>query len=100
MAELLKVAHQKLGYLKIVTPRRVGDELEEEEAGGTRRYVVQDGIVKELGGAGIDARGKAVSNWGAGNMDPDSVARHESLMRRFRFEDRAQPVKSPWDRGR
>jgi hypothetical protein len=73
-----------------VTPRRAGDD--ELLAGGSRRYVVQDGRVVEVGAHGelaVSAEEKArYKNWGAGNMDPDSVRRHESLMRRFRFEDR------------
>lgn len=93
--ELLDVAQQKLGYLRVVTPRRAEDD-ELLGVGGARRYVVHDGRVVEVdaaGGTEIDADGDrsrpAVKNWGAGNMDPDSVRRHEGLMRRFRFEDRA-----------
>ena len=97
--ELLEVAQQKLGYLRVVTPRRADDD-ELLGVGGARRYVVHDGRVVEVdagaGAAGDDRGRPAVKNWGAGNMDPDSVRRHEGLMRRFRFEDRVGGARGPF----
>ncbi len=103
VAELLATAHARLGYLKIVTPKKPEDALDALLGGapGARRYVVHDGRVVELGddaAASSAGPGRAHSNWGAGNMDPDSLARHANQMKRFRFEDRAGPVRSPWDR--
>lgn len=59
---------------------------------------MHDGKVVEFDGNTGDVSGKAYSNWGPGNIDPESMSRHNAQMSRFRFENRAGPVKSPWDR--
>lgn len=83
-----------------MTPKKPEDALDELlGAPGAKRFVVHDGRVVEVADDASSAGpGRAHSNWGAGNMDPDSLARHTNQMKRFRFEDRAGPVRSPWDR--
>jgi hypothetical protein len=100
--ELLDTAHKKLGYLKVITPRRPADAAD-ELLGGAKRYIVHDGRVVEYDGKGGEgdagARDKArYSNWGPGNVDPAALARHTAQMKRFRFEDRPSMPRSPWDR--
>lgn len=101
--DLLETARQKLGYLRVVTPRRSADTDDDikNSFATSRRYVVVDGRVVEVDASGTsfitDERNGAASrapikNWGPGNMDPDSVRRHEGLMKRFRFEDRAGAI--------
>jgi len=99
--ELLAVAQSKLGYLRVITPRRADDDDALRE-GGLRRYVVADGHVVEVdaasGGGDGGRGGGAVKNWGPGNVDPDSLRRHEALMKRYRFEDRAGVPRGPFAR--
>ena len=90
--ELLATAQSKLSYLKIITPR-VTEDADGEGNGGKRRYVIRDGHVVEVdqtSSAGSSKFGgsSTVKNWGPGNMDADSLRRHESLMQRYRFENR------------
>lgn len=68
--ELLEKAQSSLGYLKIVTPKRVTDKADEPSrfTGGTQRP------------------GRAVSNWTGSNMDPDSVKRHFNGLKRAGFK--------------
>lgn len=69
--ELLKHANSTLGYLKIVTPKRVT-----EQAG--RTTIVFGDPSRPT---------KAVSNWTGSNMDPDSVSRHFQSLKRAGFSN-------------
>ena len=95
-------AQGKLSYLRVITPRVRGDDDNDgggsgsaggSGGGGKRRYVVQDGRVVEVTtNAGSDGGSGPAStvtkNWGPGNIDADSLRRHEALMKRFRYENR------------
>lgn len=86
VAELIRVAQQKLGYIRIVTPREPGDDT--ESGGGVSRYVIHDG--KLVSASTVDAQ---ITNPGGADatrewVDPALLARHEAGMRRFRFLDR------------
>jgi hypothetical protein len=85
VAELLATANSKLSYLKVVTPREVGDDLGNA---GVSRYVLHDGKLVAAGSAGgtISAGGTADLR---PCVDPDLLARHERGLRRFRFMDRS-----------
>jgi hypothetical protein len=92
IASLLRTAQDKLSYLRMVTPRQPG------EASSATRMAVIDGEVVVLGQRARQA-GKAQSAYGAGNMDPDQVRRHESLLQRMRFANRPGGVpKGPFGR--
>jgi len=92
---LLAIAHEKLGYLRMVTPKFAGDD----DGCGTSRLTVVGGIVKEVGSDPELGKplGKApVSTYGPGNLDPDQVRRHESSMKRMRFLNRGvAPPRGP-----
>lgn len=89
VAELLKTAHDKLGYLRMVTPRLPGD-LEPRSAASTR-FVVKDGRVQEVAADYAEGRlnstGPSKSQLGQ-TIDSNALRRHEAQMRRFRFMDR------------
>jgi hypothetical protein len=72
--ELLNKAESSLGYLKIITPKRIGNK--------------QSGFTKLVfGEKAAEQQGKAVSNWTGSNMDPDSVKRHYQGLKRAGFRD-------------
>lgn len=90
--ELVELAHNKLGYLKVVTPRVPADEL-----GGAKKYVVQDGTVTELSaGQGAAGGGHKGSSFGVHSIDPDQLKRHQANIRRLNFMDRQQRPQSPF----
>lgn len=66
VSKLLDKAASTLGYLKIITPR--GRQAAQSEAAG----------------ASVVGR-KATSNWSGENLDPDSVRRHQSILKRAGF---------------
>ena len=70
--EMLRKANSSLGYLKIVTPRK-----QKSQTGVTKIVFGND---KEGG-----TTKKAMSNWTASNMDPDSVKRHFAGLKRAGF---------------
>jgi DNA-binding transcriptional regulator YhcF (GntR family) len=71
---LLTEAESKLGYLKIITPKRRSS---------------QQGYTKmTFGDAGGGTSGsKAVSNWTGHNMDPDTVKRHYRGLKRAGYKN-------------
>jgi hypothetical protein len=78
VAKLLEKANSSLGYLKIVTPR------------GRQ---AQGGVTKLVFGAaagGSDPGRKAMTNWTGSNMDPDSVKRHQNILKRTGFKNNAE----------
>ena len=94
---LLATAREKLGYLRMVTPKFSGDE--GVGGGGATRVAVVGGLVKEVGAGSELGKplGKApVSSYGPGNLDPDQVRRHENSMKRVRFLNRGvAPPRGP-----
>lgn len=72
--ELLQHANSSLGYLKIVTPRKMKD---------------QQGHTTIVFGSNSNEpkSSKAVSNWTGKNMDPDSVKRHFNSLNRAGFKN-------------
>lgn len=72
IAELLKYAQSTLGYLKIVTPKRLTN---------------QTGHSKVIFGSQSKLDGKAISNWTGSNMDPDAVKRHYNGLKRAGFKN-------------
>jgi hypothetical protein len=98
IASLLRTAHDKLSYLRMVTPRLPGDAA--GSAGGVGRLAVVDGELREVGGQRASGgSGKPLSSFGAGNLDPDQVRRHEAQLQRMRFMTRpGGPPKGPLSR--
>lgn len=94
VAELLRVASSKLGYLKIVTPHRAGSSsasTTSSSGSGGGRYISRDGKLIRIDQAedvGAHMEKAKYSNWTGGNLDPDDVARHQRNLRRFQFMDR------------
>jgi len=66
VSKLLEKAASTLGYLKIITPRG-------------RQVAQSEGARASEGGR------KATSNWSGKNLDPDSVRRHQSILKRAGF---------------
>jgi hypothetical protein len=107
IAALLRTAHDKLSYLRMVTPRLPedgsgggggGGGSSGSRSGGTRLVMVE-GELRELGPREAAGGGKAQSSYGAGNMDPDQVRRHEASLQRMRFMNRPGGVpKGPFGR--
>jgi nucleoside-diphosphate-sugar epimerase len=93
----LQTARSTMSYLKMVTPR---EPLAAAPApAGRRIFNIVDGEVREIGEADREVVGKApYSSYGPGNLDPDSVRRHEANMKRFRFlgsQRTAPPPRGP-----
>ena len=85
MQELLDLAHKKLGYLKIVTPRLPGDGL---DTGGSFVVDSSGDVVAGRAAAVDSAKHKTFT---AGNLDPDDIKRHNANLRRFHFGDHDRP---------
>ncbi|CAM9177374.1 unnamed protein product [Laminaria digitata] len=83
--DLLREAESRLSFLKIATPRgRVG-------SAGATRAVYRDG--KVIDGEKARQRDKARhSNWGSGNLDPDSVRQHKQNLARGGFANHRQVI--------
>lgn len=81
--DLLREAESRLSFLRIATPRgRVG-------SAGATRAVYRDG--KVMDGAKARQHDKARhSNWGGGNLDPDSVRHHRQNLARAGFANHRQ----------
>ena len=74
VAALLDKANSSLGYLKIITPRG--------------RQESQTGVTKLVFGPETGPSGrKATTNWTGSNLDPDSVRRHQNILKRAGFKD-------------
>ena len=84
----LKKANDKFGYLCMITPKRVHTETPQID--GKSQFVKVEGEWKNINAIDDDItkKDKATwSNWGMGNLDPDSVRKHEQLLRRQHFVD-------------
>ena len=79
IADLLKVAESKLGYLKVVSPRRPKDASKQ----GGNTYLVKDGKVVP-GSVSYDRSTLKTSN----GICPQDLKRHQQLLRRQYFMDR------------
>lgn len=103
MVELLKEAEDGLRVLRLHVPKWevpewvFAEPKDAESSPGRTRYVVVDGKVVE--GSVAARSGSTVKNWSEGNIDPDSLARHNHLMRRMQFRDRpgGPPAGPVWD---
>lgn len=73
--ELLDKAHSSLGYLRMITPK-----LRRNTQDGYTRIVFGDAENSSL-------PQKAVTNWTATNMDPDSVKRHYRGLKRAGYKN-------------
>eukprot|EP01027_Heterolobosea_sp_BB2_P025454 GEZU01039067.1.p1 GENE.GEZU01039067.1~~GEZU01039067.1.p1 ORF type:complete len:160 (-),score=31.66 GEZU01039067.1:56-535(-) len=82
-------AQSKLGFIKTITPRvyHVRKSDLEGPVAEKKRYILVDGKIVEEEGESKQKDSRVVSNWTAGNYDPDQVARHEYLLRRQRFQE-------------
>ena len=75
----LKVANDRISFLRITTPK----SRNEKRAG---LYVYKDGkLVDEGEATRRDANGRVVSNWDGKNLDPCSVKRHFTGLKRAGF---------------
>ena len=77
IADLLMKANSSLGFLNIVTPKRVTKQ------GGKTTII----FGKNADGSTSLSSKKAMSNWHGGNMDPDQVSRHYNGLKRAGFRD-------------
>jgi hypothetical protein len=77
---LLTQANSNLGYLKIVTPRKSGQQTGRTTLVFSNHFSAAHGI----------GEGKAVSNWTGKNIDPDSMKRHLQGLKRAGFKSHAQ----------
>lgn len=84
VGDLLTKANSTLGYLKIVTPKYRKDVKSEGNSGVTT-LVFGDSNRKQYGDQSSPFS-KVTSNWTGGNMDPDSVKRHERSLKRSGFK--------------
>ena len=75
LEELLSKANSSLGYLKMITPRSRGEKTD----GHVTRITIGD--------SSSNSGRKAVTNWHGGNMDPDSVRRHNASLKRAGFQN-------------
>lgn len=75
---MIAKAESRLGYLKIVTPKRGGSG----RSNGRSHFVLREGKMVEGSGASY-AKGALKSG-----VDPDDIAKHNQLMRRQYFMDR------------
>lgn len=80
------MAHKKLGYLKVVTPRLPTDSAA-DAGGGARRFVM------DATGHLVDVTDDASASTGPGavrnpGIDADQLRRHQANLRRYQFMDR------------
>ena len=81
VAKLVGAFESRVGYLRMMTPRRSG-----AQAGASRVVYGADGTKTAVG----TARGKAAhSQFTGGNLDPDAISRHNHTLRRAGFRDNA-----------
>ena len=83
LRELLENGHKRLAFLRMQTGGQRGSyrvRYDRNEAG----EVEKDMDPRQGPVTGEKARW---SNWGAGNMDPDMVAKHKATLHRARFRD-------------
>jgi len=97
----LKKASDKFGYICMITPKRV--HAETQHISGKTQYMKVDGEWLDINQAStddIEKKERAVwSNWGRGNLDPDSVKRHEYLVRRQNYlEGPMKGYKPIWEK--
>jgi hypothetical protein len=75
----LRVAADRISYLRIVTPK-------DRPWNQSGKWVYKDGVrIKDGKATSRQPNGKVVSNWMGYNMDPCSVKRHKWGLRRMGF---------------
>lgn len=74
--DLLKSANSSLGYIRMVTPRMPSPNIESR-------------ISKVVMGEKTQTGRMAHTNWHGGNLDPDSVRRHNASLKRCGFQNNA-----------
>jgi hypothetical protein len=79
---LLQKASSTAGYLRMITPKKPAEEE------GRKKFVFINGQAIE-GGSGEKRDRARYTNWHGGNLDPDSVARHQHNLTRVGFKDNA-----------
>jgi len=88
--ECIKEAGEKIGYLRIITPKtNMNSSSDTESSSGKKRYIyTKDGVVEidgNGGGTTRDSSGRVVSNWDGKNLDPCSVKVHNAQLKRMGF---------------
>lgn len=84
----IQQAGEKIAYLRIMTPKKSSNTAAEE--GNTKRWIyTKDGPVQVEGSGAGTARdgGRVLSNWTGSNMDPCSVKRHNTQLKRMGFQN-------------
>jgi hypothetical protein len=77
ISSLIRTGNDKLSFIKMLTPKTASMQQ------GKTVYVHREGRLVEANPAKRDKA--ALSNWTAGNVDPDALARHNYLTRRQHF---------------
>jgi len=95
--ELLADANKRLRFMRSLVPKHLQPDFREAPQEGHQTFVVRDGKVED--GRAAMKEGARYSTFGAGNMDPDDVARHNHQMKRFNFMDRpgGPPTGPVWE---
>ena len=80
VTHLIEEAGKKIAFLRIITPKsRAAAQT------GETRWVYKSGGDKEHGGASVRKTGRVVSSFDGKNLDPCSVKRHDSHLKRMGF---------------
>eukprot|EP01080_Neovahlkampfia_damariscottae_P007111 gene7111-11274_t len=77
--EIISKCDKHLSFLKLMTPKIPTNSKQ-------KIFIIKDGKVEEVNEIIRDNNGKAISNFGMGNIDPDQLRKHEYLLKRQRFE--------------
>ena len=88
----LKVADDKIAFLKMITPKDRSitsyneDDGQNSSSSKGGRWIYKDGKRVDVSqGTPRDANGKVISNWDGKNLDPCSVKRHNHQLKRAGF---------------
>lgn len=82
--DLIKKGENHLSFLKSITPK-----IPKSHSEGNKKYIMKDGKLEEI--EHLQKSSKALSNFTAGNIDPDQLRRHQYLVDRQHFK--AGPLK-------
>ena len=86
IAQLLHEAGEKIAFLRIVTPKKVVSGNTTNNQSGITRWVYRSSGEKDAAGKGTKRKtGMVVSNFDGNNLDPCSVTRHNSQLKRMGF---------------
>ena len=85
----LKVADDKIAFLKMITPKAATSNNNNESSTSTR-WIYKDGKRLDVSEGTIrDEKGRVISNWDGNNLDPCSVKRHNHQLKRAGFVNNA-----------